>query len=98
MRFFSDVVRLLMNPLLSRRAPGTPGAPLGGYVGAALTAAFVPRARIADAPREIVPLSYKLRWLHPVDLESTFCRGKHSAAESTIVRFHDDNGALGGPG
>jgi len=97
MRFFSDVVRLLMNPLSGHTEPlGRRVHPLGGLtLGAALTAAFRAAGEDRpDAPREIVPLRMKLRWLHPVDLESTFVAEAQAAAESTIVRIHDDNGAL----
>ena len=97
MRFFSDVVRLLMNPLAGHTEPlGRRVHPLGGLtLGAALTAAF--RAVGEDrpeAPRETVPLRMKLRWLHQVDLQSTFVAEAQVAAEGTLVRIHDDSGAL----
>jgi hypothetical protein len=97
MRFFSDVVRLLMNPLAGHTEPlGRRVHPLGGLtLGAALTAAF--RAAGEDrpeAPRETVPIRMKLRWLHQVDLESTFVAEAQAAAEGTVVRIRDDSGAL----
>jgi hypothetical protein len=97
MRFFSDVVRLLMNPLAGHTEPlGRRVHPLGGLtLGAALTAAF--RAAGEDrpeAPRETVPVRMKLRWLHEVDLKSTFVAETQAAAEGTLVRIHDDSGAL----
>jgi hypothetical protein len=36
----------------------------------------------------------KLRWLHEVDLQSTFVAEAQAAAEGTVVRIHDDSGAL----
>jgi hypothetical protein len=97
MRFFSDVVRLLMNPLAGHTEPlGRRVHPLGGLtLGAALTAAF--RAAGEDRPeesREPVPLRMKLRWLHEVDLQSTFVAETQASAEGTVVRIHDDSGAL----
>jgi hypothetical protein len=97
MRFFSDVVRLLMNPLAGHAEPlGRRVHPLGGLtLGAALTAAFRAAGEDRpDAPRETVPLRMKLRWLHQVDLQSTFVTEAQAAAEGTQVRIHDDSGAL----
>ena len=97
MRFFSDVVRLLMNPVAGHTEPlGRRVHPLGGLtLGVALTAAF--RAAGEDrpeAPRETVPVRMKLRWLHEVDLQSTFVAETQAAAEGTVVRIHDDSGVL----
>jgi hypothetical protein len=36
----------------------------------------------------------KLRWLHEVDLQSTFVAEAQAASEGTVVRIHDDSGAL----
>ena len=97
MRFFSDVVRLLMNPVAGHTEPlGRRVHPLGGLtLGAALTAAF--RAAGDDrpeAPQETVPVRMKLRWLHEVDLQSTFVAEAQATDEGTVVRIHDDSGAL----
>lgn len=97
MRFFSDVVRLLMNPIAGHTEPlGRRVHPLGGLtLGAALTAAFRAAGEDRpDAPRETVPVRMKLRWLHEVDLQSTFVAEAQAAAEGTLVRIHDDSGAL----
>ena len=97
MRFFSDVARLLMNPVAGHWEPlGRRVHPLGGLtIGAALTAAF--RAAGEDrpeAPRETVPLRMKLRWVHATDLQSSFVAETEAVGESTVVRIHDDRGTL----
>jgi hypothetical protein len=91
MRFFSDVVRLLMNPVAGHNEPlGRRVHPLGGLtLGIALTAAF--RAAGED---ETVPVRMKLRWLQEVDLNSSFVAETTDAAVGTVVRIHDDSGAL----
>jgi hypothetical protein len=97
MRFFGDVVRLLMNPIAGHTEPlGRRVHPLGGLtLGAALTAAFrAAGENRPEAPRGVVPLRMKLRWLREVDLQSTFVAESQAAGEATAVRIHDDSGAL----
>jgi hypothetical protein len=90
MRFFSDVTRLLMNPVAGHSEPlGRRVHPLGGLtIGATLTAAM--RA----AGEECVPLRMKLRWVHETDLQSSFVAETQSAAGGFAVRIHDDRGTL----
>ena len=95
-RFFSDVVRLLMNPVGGHTEPlGRRVHPLGGLtIGAALTAAF--RAAGEDrpeSPRETVPVRMKLRWLHEVDLQSSFVAEARNTDAGIVVGIHDDSGA-----
>jgi hypothetical protein len=90
MRFFSDVVRLLMNPVAGHTEPlGRRIHPLGGFtIGMALTAA------LHSAGEESTPVRLKVRWLHEVDLESSFVTEASSAANGTSVLIHDDKGIL----
>ena len=86
MRFFSDVVRLLMNPVAGHTEPlGRRVHPLGGLtLGIALTAAFRAAGEARpDAPVETVPVRMKLRWLQEVDLNSSFVSETQDGAAGT---------------
>jgi hypothetical protein len=97
MRFFSDVTRLLMNPVAGHAEPlGRRVHPLGGLtIGAALTAALRSASEgRPEAPQETVPRRLKLRWVHAIDLQSTFVAEAETAGEGIAVRIHDDSGTL----
>jgi hypothetical protein len=89
MRIFSDVVRLLMNPVAGHAEPlGRRAHPLGGLsFGAALTAAF-------HASGESVPSRVRLRWVREVDLQSSFVAEAQARGASFAVRIYDDVGTL----
>ena len=97
MRFYSDVVKLLMNPAAGHSEPlGRRVHPLGGLAwGAALTAAFhAAGEERPESPVHTVPQRMKLRWLRQVDLESSFVTETRQEAGGIAVRIHDDSGAL----
>ena len=83
-RFSSDVVRLLMNPVAGHAEPlGRRVHPLGGLtLGIALT--------MACREGDTAPARIKLRWLKEVDLESGFVAER----EGSLVRIRDDSGTL----
>jgi len=85
MRFYSDVVKLLMNPVAGHHEPlGRRVHPLGGLtLGIALAAAL---RNAGDA----IPQRIKLRWLHETNLESTFV----AETAGPVVRIRDDHGTL----
>ena len=97
LRIFSDVVRLLMNPVAGHPEPlGRRAHPLGGLsFGAALTAAFrVAGEESPDAPRKTVPERVKLRRVREVDLQSSFVAEAQARGEGFAIRVYDDGGTL----
>lgn len=85
LRFYSDVVKLLMNPVAGHHEPlGRRVHPLGGLtLGIALTTAL----RTAG---EAVPQRIKLRWLRETDLNSTFV----AETSGTLIYIRDDRATL----
>jgi hypothetical protein len=86
-RFSSDLVRLLMNPVAGHSEPlGRRVHPLGSFaVGAALTAAF-------QATGQNVPKRVKLRWLHTLDFGCGFVASTQLIGRNVIFQIQDDNG------
>jgi hypothetical protein len=86
MRFSSDLIRFLMNPVAGHAEPlGRRIHPLGGFtIGMALTAA------LHAAGEENTPVRLKLRWLHEVDLDSGFV----TETNGTNVQIRNDKGTL----
>jgi hypothetical protein len=87
LRFSSDIMRLLMNPIAGHTEPlGRRIHPMGGFtLGIALTAAFR-----AAGEQSVSPARLKLRWLREVDLQSSYLAETNGAT----VRIRDDNGAV----